>query len=83
MPAEYGNDNDNGNSYEDIDSTDFKELSKFFFYSGGREARAEVRGKPIPQILSHILMVKYKRPQKLIPYKSWCGKCFPENKLFT
>lgn len=31
MPAEYGNDNDNGNSYEDIDSTDFKELSKFFF----------------------------------------------------
>ena len=34
MPAEYDNDNDNGNSYEDIDSTDFKELSKFFFKAG-------------------------------------------------
>ena len=35
MPAEYGNDNDNGDSYEDIDSTDFKELSNFIFLKWG------------------------------------------------
>ena len=54
MPAEYGNDNDNGDSYEDIDSTDFKELSNFIFLKWGpRDEGWGLRKNNSPNIVTH------------------------------